>query len=402
MLVEKGNKRVIMTKNNHFSRFKKASTTLNKLYFPLKIERRKRDLMLGKIKLELLKNAKEGLQKEIEILIETELKGLKGKIIGQEVIKKIVFIFENEVTEVKKRGEKIVSLVFTKAIDMNTKNINMLIDVDYKEGVNIDNIYKNIIGLLEEEIIEGKWYMIMAQKILNDINKIKVTWEKLIKKIEIKSDKRNVMSIIREDRMENIREREKSFLKEVEKRVFNRLVEVSHNIIINNTRIIEETTKDRYRSNLVIDIKEILVLKKVEINVVIAKLNEKGKKQRDQVGGEYVERITNNVCKIIKEKIIKYNWYYGLCRKWCKITSRITNKIKRKREKSIKERKRNKNMNEGSGKDIEDKKDKEKKDENGEDLENSGRKKGKIEIKRKRSMTTSEDIRKKFRTEDNH
>ena len=125
------------------------------------------------------------------------------------------------------------------------------------------------------------------------------------------------MSIIREDRRENIREREKSFLKEVEKRVFNRLVEVSHNIITNNTRIIEETTKDRYRSNLAIDIKEILVLKKVEINVVIAKLNEKGKKQRDQVGGEYVERITNNVCKIIKEKIIKYNWYYGLCMTQC-------------------------------------------------------------------------------------
>ena len=73
---------------------------------------------------------------------------------GQEVIKKIVFIFENEVTEATNRGEKVVSQVFTKAIEMNTKTINMLIDVEYEEGMTTDEVYNKIIGLLDEEIIE--------------------------------------------------------------------------------------------------------------------------------------------------------------------------------------------------------------------------------------------------------
>ena len=102
---------------------------------------------------------------------------------------------------------------------MNTKTINMLIDVEYEEGVNTDEVYKKIIGLLDEEIIEANWYFLMAQnkKLVNDINKIKVTWKKLIKKIESKSDKRNVMNIIREEERLKIKEREKNFLKNLKK-----------------------------------------------------------------------------------------------------------------------------------------------------------------------------------------
>jgi hypothetical protein len=212
------------------------------------------------------------------------------------------------------------------------KTIDLLIDVEYEEGSinrDVDEASKKIIRLLDEKIIEENWYMVMArnQNILNEINKIKVIWEKTIKKIEYKSDRISV----REERRKNIREKEKIIYDEVEKRVFNRLVEVSQNIIISDKKITEETINDRYRKQLAIDIEEILKLKNVEINEVMSKLNEQGKKQRAEVSEEYMSRITKNVCKIIIERIIKCNWYYGLIRKWGRI-KRIGSSICRPNE----------------------------------------------------------------------
>jgi hypothetical protein len=158
-------------------------------------------------------------------------------------------------------------LDFNKAIQKNIKTIDLLIDVEYEEGssnMGVDETSKKIIRLLDEEIIEENWYIVMArnQNILNEINKIKVIWEKTIKKIEYKSDRISV----REERRKNIREKEKIIYDEVEKRVFNRLVEVSKNIIISDKKITEETINDRYRKQLAIDIEEILKLKNKEIN----------------------------------------------------------------------------------------------------------------------------------------
>ena len=71
--------------------------------------------------------------------------------------------------------------------------------------------------------------------------------------------------------------------------------------------------------NLVRDIKEILVLKKVEINEVVLKLNKKSRKQKDELSEEYMSRITMDVCKLITDRISKYNWYFRVIRKWNKI-----------------------------------------------------------------------------------
>ena len=424
VLLAKGNKRVIMTKNDLSPRYKRVATSLNSLCktknttiknefcIPLRIksEGRKRDLMRGKINLELLKIAKEELKKEIGIVMETELNGLKEKIIGQEVLNKIVFLFDNDVTDVIYQCEKMAILDFNKAIQKNIKTIDLLIDVEYEEGgsiMGVDETSKKIIRLLDEEIIEENWYIVMARNpnILNEINKIKVIWEKSIKKIEYKSNRINAMNKIREERRKNIREQEKIIYDEVEKRVFHRLVEVSQNIIISDNKITEETINDRYRKQLAIDIEEILKLKKVEINEVMSKLNEQGKKQRAEVSEEYVSRITKNVCKIIIERIIKCNWYYGLIRKWGRI-KRKGSSICRPNGNNVymKKRKINKydvlepRMESGSGdKACEDKKKKRKRWNN---IINSNCEASLKEKKRRR--TTTEDIRVFFGTEDSH
>ena len=157
--------------------------------------------------------------------------------------------------------------------------------------------------------------------------------------------------------------------------------------------------------NLVRDIEEILVLKKVEINEVTLKLNRKSKKQKDELSEEYMSRITKNVCKIIIERIIKCNWYYGLIRKWGRI-KRIGSSICRPNENNdhMKKRKKNKydvlepRMESGSGdKECEDKKKKRKRWNN---IINSNCEASLKEKKRRR--TTTEDIRVFFGTEDSH
>ena len=80
-------------------------------------------------------------------------------------------------------------------------------------------------------------------------------------------------------------------------------------------------------------------------------------------------------------------------------SSQITNFLKRKREESINTRKKNKKNNE----ERKDRKDEKKRKKDFEEhQESSMNKEARIKLQGKRSTTTSEDIRRYFRTEDKH
>jgi len=331
MLFVKENKNCTRTyRNEHFSHYTRVSnslnsfyikntTTLNEFCIPLKkIERRKRDLLIGEIKLELLKNANQEISKEMGRLMVVELQGIREKIREQQVIRRIEFVFENEITEAIKRSDKIAMQEFSTVIELNLKTINKIIDVEYEEADSIEGISEKIIRLLDEEMKGENWYVLMAlqnQQLLYEISKLKARWGKLINKIDYTSDM-NIMIKRREKKRREKIEGEKSIIKEVEERVFSEVLEMSKNKIKSDRRVAGEKINFTEKSELARDIKEILLLKREEINEVILKLSEKGKTKEIKESKNRASSLTMGVCKIIIKRAIKSNWYYGLIRKW--------------------------------------------------------------------------------------
>jgi len=197
------------------------TTVKCKLFTPIKkIERRKREVLLGEITLELLKGANQELSKEMERLMSSELQGIRKKIKEQEVIRKIEFIFENEVAEATKWSEKSLMQEFNTVIKLNLTTINKLIDVEHEESVSLEEISEKVVRLLDEEIKEENWYVLMAQQnqqLKYEISMLKEKWGKLFKKIEYKTNKRNLMFIKRKKVMREIIEREKNIIKKLKR-----------------------------------------------------------------------------------------------------------------------------------------------------------------------------------------
>ena len=122
------------------------------------------------------------------------------------------------------------------------------------------------------------------------------------------------MFIKRKKVMREIIDREKNIIKEVEERVISEMIELSRKKILSDKWVAGESMNETDKGRLTRDIKEILLLKKDEINKVMIEMIDK--KKEIEESEIKVTRLTIAVCKIIAKRMIKSNWYHGLVRKW--------------------------------------------------------------------------------------
>ena len=208
---------------------------------------------------------------------------------------------------------------FNRVIKLNLTTINKIIDVEYEEAVRFEEISEKVVQLLDEEIKEENWYALIAQQnqqLIYEISTIKARWGKLIKKVESKTYKRNSMIIKRKEIRREIIEREKNIINKVEEGVLSKVIEISREKILSDKWIAGESLNETDKGRLTRDIKEILLLKKDEINKVMIEMIDK--KKEIEESEIKVTRLTIGVCKIIAKRMIKRNWYHGLVRKWKK------------------------------------------------------------------------------------
>jgi hypothetical protein len=147
---------------------------------------KKKEIIIGEIILEVLKISKLELQDEVKNKISKEMEQIRIRISQEEVIKRISFVFENEIEVMIYQCAKNILLDIHRSLLYNQDSINEIIEeTNLNESRNINDTIALSVMTVVREMQEGKWLLKMIEanvKLSDGVNTIKERWGKMIKK----------------------------------------------------------------------------------------------------------------------------------------------------------------------------------------------------------------------------
>jgi hypothetical protein len=269
---------------------------------------KKKEIIIGEIILEVLKISKLELQDEVKNKISKEMEQIRIRISQEEVIKRISFVFENEIEVMIYQCAKNILLDIHRSLLYNQGNINKINEeTNLNENRNINDTIALSVMTVVREMQEGKWLLKMIEanvKLSDGVNTIKERWGKMIKKIEDKKDRMNDRDRKRELRTKETNDKEKNKLLEIEKEIRYRIIDLSYRKLKERVWIGIDEMWDKNKEVIIRKIKELMeerASRKIDNNTVSEiKVNE----MMISISEKTIKKLENN------------NWYHKLVKSW--------------------------------------------------------------------------------------